>query len=125
MPACGRCGEGTRRGRGRGWCSNSACRKAEQEEKEEAKAAALPPCDRCGGKKRGRREGYCDNKACREAKKEEEKAAKQVGKEQREEKEAGERGPCPGEGVGGTGRPADSKEVQTEKLEARGVNQVG
>ena len=145
MPPCERCGEGTRRGRGRGWCSNLVCRKVEQEEKEEAGGAALPPCDRCGGKKRGRKEGYCDNKACRDAKKEEEKAAKQARKEERAEKaaaqqarkeeragksaakqarkeertekDAGERGPFQGEGAGG--RPMDSEETRAKKEEVR------
>ena len=147
MPACGRCGEGTRRGRGRGWCSNFVCRKAEQAEKEEARAAVLPPCDRCGGKRSGRGGGYCEDKACRDAKKEEEQAAKrmrkeereekeaakqarkeereekeaakQARKEEREEKEAGERGPFPGEGTAGPGRPKDTEEARGKKEEAR------
>ena len=40
MAPCERCGTGTRRGRGKGWCSNVACREAEKKEKEEEKEAA-------------------------------------------------------------------------------------
>ena len=150
MAPCERCGTGTRSGRGKGWCSNVACREAEKKEKEEEKDAAkrLRQEERQRKGAAGQR-GPCPDpagRACKRARQEEREdkgagergpcpgeggrpedlavqACRQARQEEREEKGAGERGPCPGEGAGG--RPADSEEVQAEKLEARGVNQVG
>lgn len=132
MPPCARCGTGKRRGRGKGWCSNVACREAEKREKEEEKRLRQAKKQEKQEKKRLRQEereqkGACERGPCpgegrpgdaegvRAAKKakQEEKRLRQ---EEREEKGAGERGPCPGEG----GRPEDTEEVQAEKLEARG-----
>ena len=121
MPLCERCGAGMRRGCGKGWCSNVACREAEKKEKQEEKEAAKRlrqeerqqkgaagehgPCPGEGG-----RPGNPEARACKRARQEE-----------REQKDAGERGPCPGEGVSGPGRPADTEEVKAEKLEAWGA----
>ena len=91
MAPCRRCGNGTRSGRGKGWCSNRACREAEKNEKQE-------------------------EKRLRQAKKEEKQEEKRLRQQKRQRVGASERGPCPGEG----GRPADTEEVQAEKLEARG-----
>ena len=95
MVPCRRCGNGTRSGRGKGWCSNRACREAEKKEKQE-------------------------EKRLRQAKKEEKQEEKRLRGQKRQRVGAGGRGPCPGEGVSGPGRPADTEEVQAEKLEARG-----
>ena len=112
MPACGRCGVGTRRGRGSGWCSDSTCREAERKEKEEQQQAA----------KRQRQLAREDQGVGRRGPRPSEAAlveqeAKRLRQEERAEKGAGERGPCPGEGAAGPGRPMDTEEARAEKLE--------
>ena len=114
MPACGRCGVGTRRGRGRGWCSNQACREAERKEKEEQQQAAKRQHQLAREDQAAGRRGPRPSEATLV-----EQEAKRLRQEERAEKGAGERGPCPGEGAGG--RPADTEDVQAEKLEACGV----
>ena len=140
MPPCERCGTGVRSGRGKGWCSNVACREAEKKEKQEEKEAAKclreeerqrkgaagkrGPCPGTGGRredpavqagKRARQEQREEVQAAKKVRQEE----KRLRQEEREETGAGERGPCPGEGSGG--RPADLEEVKAEKLEAWGA----
>ena len=111
MPACGRCGVGTRRGRGSGWCSDSTCREAERKEEEQQQAA-----------KRQRQLAREDQGVGRRGPRPSEAAlveqeAKRLRQEERAEKGAGERGPCPGEGAAGPGRPMDTEEARAEKLE--------
>ena len=98
--------------------------------------AAMPPlpnCERCGGPKRGRGQGYCIDAECRKAAKEEKeqsqdgskggrppkedsrKARRQALQEEREEIDAGSRGPKSGEG----GRPPeeDSRRARRQALQ--------
>ena len=103
MPACERCG-GVRKGRGRGWCSSTACREAEKEQAEKAKRLRREErAEKAAGKRgpcpgeAGRRPSQCSLEA---------REVKRLRKEEREEKAAGQRGPCPGEA--GPGRRADS-----------------
>ena len=149
MAPCRRCGNGTRSGRGKGWCSNQACREAEKKEKQEEKrlrqakkeekqeekrlrqqkrqqlrAGERGPCPGEGG--RPEDPAVQENKRALQEQREEVQAAKKakqeeyrLRQEEREEKGAGARGPCPDEGVSGPGRPADTEEVQAQKLEAR------
>ena len=116
MPPCERCGAGTRKGRGQGWCSNEKCRKEETEEKQQAKRLKQESRKEQGAGERGPRPDATAHRR------------KQARKEEREEKGGAERGPCPGEGAGG--RPADvaaqgRKQARKEEREEKGAGRRG
>ena len=115
---CQRCGVGTRSGRGRGWCSDPECRKAEQEERqaqERAKKAALQ--EERTAKGAGSR-GPVPVAASRRGQRQELQA-------QRSEEGMGSRGPHPTE----DNREARRQQLQAERAEegmgSRGPHPTG
>eukprot|EP00435_Cladocopium_sp_Y103_P008766 s558_g2.t1 len=116
MPPCERCGTGTRKGRGRGWCTNEDCRKEENEETERSEQTRKETRRAKGAGERG---PYPDAGF---------RARKQARKEEREQKGAAERGPCPGAGAGG--RPEDGaaqarKQAREQEREEKGAGERG
>ena len=119
MPVCERCG-GPRRGNGRGWCSDPACREMEKAAKKEAKRLRQ---ERRAAKGAGAR-GPCPGEGAGGRPVDEDKARQEAErKAARAEKGAGPRGPCPAEG----GRPVDEEKAgrEAERKAARAEKGAG